>query len=284
MPGPFFPNLMPARDEPIPVRRRPDNKPASRTGTPLRRRKDKWENGSVISDINSEGSTVVPVTRPMGKSTHGARMPPHPDKGPGGNNRAGQKHKPYPNGPGRNEDFEDYVQADPYMDLPQYRDIPFLPVYESCRLLQQRGASVKFSAATLKEMNPPLPEHIREPVLPVIDRFDSDGQVPSPQEFEIVNKALTFVLQCGAEIEFHPLVPEQQAQHIQCNACPRIFSNQREHQEHRNVGHCVCEHCHQTSFVCRGAYDDHVREHVRRFQRMDGSNYGQPDMGKGRDY
>ncbi|KAI1629236.1 hypothetical protein EDD37DRAFT_41189 [Exophiala viscosa] len=265
---------------PIPVRLRPVDKRRPEPVATSRRPRDEWDDDSITY---SEGSAIVDpvlVSQAMGKSPQDVQMPRRPEKDFVGVNRPTEKPKKHTKVGRPVEEYgkDEYDHQTPYEDPPSY--IPFLPVYEYCRLLQKRGATVRFSAATVRDA--PL-SYLDGPRPSISEHLNSEDHRPGAQEVQAINDALTVVLNCGADVEFRSLLPEQQHQQFRCRTCPKTFNSQGEDQQHRETGRCVCDHCGQKNFGCRGLYEAHMRDHERLVQqRMNNTNYTQPEMRRAR--
>ncbi len=157
----------------------------------------------------------------------------------------------------------------PMPPMNQLPEVSLLHIYDLVLLLQQRGISVKLTAAAVREAS--AQGLINRPQI-TTDRVGTDVYSTSTRDILVINQALTFLLNCGADIDFVSLHREQRTSPFRCNSCSENFMSPRDREEHRSGFPRTCEHCddEDLTFECRTLFD----EHMRKVHRMNRGSYG----------
>ncbi|KAK5193276.1 hypothetical protein LTR92_006645 [Exophiala xenobiotica] len=267
---PFFPNARNRRPSPTPVDRASDKAVALAKKIP-KGSTSKWDNGSIITSFSSQVPTEVPrahvVPRYTNESLYESKMN---HRGPElrGERESGRARARRPPRDPQEPDEMD-ISMSPMNQLPK---VSFLPIYDLVLLLQQRGISVNLTAAAVREAS--AQGLINRPLGLNTDRVGTDVYNTSTSDIDVINEALTFLLNCGADIDFVSLQREQPTLLFRCNCCSETFMSQREREEHRSGVFRTCEHCNDDSltFECRTLFD----EHMRKVHKMKRASYGTP--------
>ena len=260
---PFFPNARNRRRSPTPIDRTSD-KAVALPKEPPKGSTSKWDNDSTITGFSSQAPTEVPrahvVPKYTNESLHESKMNNREREG----GRAKHARRP-PRDPQEPDELE------PMQSMNQSPEVSFLHIYDLVLLLQQRGISVKLTASAAREAS--AQGLTNRPSINT-DRVGTDVYSTSNRDIDVINQALTFLLNCGADIDFVSLHREQRTSLFRCNSCSETFMSPREKEEHRSGGPRICEYCDDDNliFECRTLFD----EHMRKVHRMNRASYGTP--------
>ncbi|KIW10466.1 hypothetical protein PV08_11430 [Exophiala spinifera] len=173
------------------------------------------------------------------------------------NLRDGSSGRPHKSG--RKKEQQDLDDYDPLVSgMNPLQEIPILPIYDLIMVLQQRGITVRLTSAAVREAA--AQGFINRSNAVNGDRISPEIERTSRQDTHNINVALTVLLNCGADIDFGPLVREHRPSSIKCTTCGETFANQREKDEHRVRR--TCEYCDDDdpyTHNCQTKFDDHIR-------------------------
>jgi hypothetical protein len=265
---PFFPNARNRRRSPTPVDQTSDKAFALAKKIP-NEPTSKWDNGSTITGFSSQAPTEAPrahvIPEYTNDSLYESKMNRVPEARAERESGRGKTRRP-PRDTREPDEME--VPMPPMNQLPE---VSFLHIYDLVLLLQQRGISVKLTAAAVREAS--AQGLINRPPI-TTDRVGTDVYNTSTRDIHVINQALTFLLNCGADIDFVSLQREHRTSLFRCNCCSETFMSQREREEHRSGIPRTCEHCDDDSltFECRSLFD----EHMRKVHKINRASYGTP--------
>ncbi|KAJ9613825.1 uncharacterized protein PV06_02534 [Exophiala oligosperma] len=164
---------------------------------------------------------------------------------------------------GRKKEQQDLDEFDPLVPgINASQEIPFLQIYEMIMVLQQRGITIRLTSTAVREAA--AAGLISRPPAVNMDRISPEIDKTSRSDTSSINAALTFLLNCGADIDFGPVLREHRPEHrsssIRCNTCSETFASQREREQHRQRRTCeYCDYDDSMTYNCQTKYDEHIR-------------------------
>ena len=133
------------------------------------------------------------------------------------------------------------------------------PLYEDILLLQLHGATVKFSSERPPHMMPGFAGLMGRGPARTLDTANINTHNPSEYDIQRLSEALIGLLNCGADVEFHPLTREQPSLDLMCDHCSITFPSLAEKKDHCTNRRPRCSAC-QDSFACPTLYNDHLKQ------------------------
>lgn len=166
----------------------------------------------------------------------------------------GSRHKP-----GRKKEQQELDDFDPLIPgITQVQEIPLLPIYDLIMVLQQRGITVRLTSTAVRDAA--AQGLINRSHAFNMDRVSPEIDKTSRSDTSNINAALTFLLNCGADIDFGPVLREHRVSSFRCTICSETFASQREKDEHRVRRTCeYCDDDDPITYNCQTRYDDHMR-------------------------